>query len=506
MLRGRRIETFGIEKKDDELATLYDILFDDEIICGLKMFTETRRCYRLTKQAFINISYGLSLQNGLSSQGSQPTTHKWKRNEGHTNNNESRSRHDNLNSQKGFNASNVPNNFNNNASNTVSQFFSAYRQPNAKNISMVSQQAKEDSESGRTISLKPQQPTPAQQPKAVDAEFQAMWSQLQQKLPTSPPAPVNPPSSSTVISPQAVSEQTNALKKFLRINAGERPQQPSANVPMQTLQSLPIASCGHKVGTCCAELAAMCQRLGITYPHCSQRVDPITGEVSGILLFADGTELVGPKSSDRSKASERVACLAVKQYPGILATKSAANKATGMKGGPPGVPIPAARVPFPQGLMPMGGPMSAVRGRGIVMAERMISVQVAPQQQLMRPQLPVLPNPPQNWCQQEPKNAAGFPPAFTQPAHPNVPRSNVNPFVPLQAQTAAMRTSDGKLPQTNIPPPNMISESSAPDVIRPVPKSPKKNQPPSTSSDQPSRQHRGRRGRIAAKFSTPLQN
>uniref|UniRef100_A0A0A9XX62 5'-3' exoribonuclease 1 n=1 Tax=Lygus hesperus TaxID=30085 RepID=A0A0A9XX62_LYGHE len=275
---GYRGTIIGIEKKEDELATLYDILFDDEIVGGLLLFTDTRRCYRLTKQAFINISYGLSLQNGLSSQGSQQTTHKWRKSEGHTNNNESRSRHDNFNTQKGFNASGNVNNFNNNASNTVSQFFSAYRQPNAKNISMVSQQAKEDSESGRTISLKPQQPTPAQPPKSVDAEFQAMWSQLQQKLPTSPPAPVNPPSSSNVISPQAVSEQTNALKKFLRINAGERPQQSSANVPMLTPQGLPIAPCGHTVGTCCAELASMCQRLGVAYPHCSQKGTKFPGK------------------------------------------------------------------------------------------------------------------------------------------------------------------------------------------------------------------------------------
>ncbi|CAB0012658.1 unnamed protein product, partial [Nesidiocoris tenuis] len=312
----------GVEKKEDELATLYDVLFDDEMICGVRIYTETLRCYRLTKQAFINLTFGLKKQLGLVT---SCTLH-------------------------------------------------------FQNINRASRLAKEGNEPGNQLRPEvPQTQNAQNSQQSLDAVFQNMWSQLQ---------------------------QTNALKKALQMSLKISDTPSEAKVPNQPQAAK--RPCGHTQATCGAELASMCNRLGIVYPTATYSTDPATGEVCAVLTFADGVEIVSSRWADKAKASESVACAAVTHYPEMMALRLARQSSKGLavKGGPPGVPVTVRGAPFPQGIPPMRGggmfPGAHPVGRGVVVQEMMrMPPQMAnrPPYVLPNPPQNLLPTPPRQWCQ-----------------------------------------------------------------------------------------------------------
>ncbi|BES99847.1 Hypothetical protein NTJ_12664 [Nesidiocoris tenuis] len=526
----------GVEKKEDELATLYDVLFDDEMICGVRIYTETLRCYRLTKQAFINLTFGLKKQLGPTptkagleqnwrktdstganketrsnsspqqSNSPRPALQNWRTNDSSVNNQGS-----NRNSPRPSQPQNSPN-----PTNKVSQFFSAYRQQiNADNINRASRLAKEGNEPGNQLRPEvPQTQNAQNSQQSLDAVFQNMWSQLQlQKSPSVPPPtgnPAMPPPVAmqppgNVISYQAVSEQTNALKKALQMSLKISDTPSEAKVPNQPQAAK--RPCGHTQATCGAELASMCNRLGIVYPTATYSTDPATSEVCAVLTFADGVEIVSSRWADKAKASESVACAAVTHYPEMMALRLARQSSKGLavKGGPPGVPVTVRGAPFPQGIPPMRGggmfPGAHPVGRGVVVQEMMrMPPQMAnrPPYVLPNPPQNLLPTPPRQWCQPELKPAMNMMPPFANSTQQSKPKTN--PFVPLQAQAAAIMQTPK--PVEPVPSPNGV-------VNKPIPQSPQKVPAPPASTtaalptgDRPSRTNR--RGRIAAKFSQPL--
>ncbi|XP_024080842.1 5'-3' exoribonuclease 1-like isoform X3 [Cimex lectularius] len=317
--------------------------------------------------------------------------------------------------------------------NNVTKFFSSYR-----NNSGVPEHA------SRMFADSVQQPKQQEvmQKKTADSEFQAMWNHLQQqKLPESQ----RPPSFQPPIN--IVNEQTNALKKVLKLSDDDDQSKMPASVEQMNLRPAPTLNaqvpCGHR--NCIDDFIKMCQCLDMAYPVFSYVHVNQTKFVYCMLHFADGSEFKGPQAQDKSTAVSQAACQALRFLE---------NKQTRLQ---------------------------------------------------MKP--PLLPSPPQQWCQNRiPDTKIEEKPI---PSNKELSFSEAK-FVPFQVQKSLARSKQPKVssngpksqplppPQPDQPKPVKAAFKNV-DVVKPVPKSLSK-QEVSIRPAGVNAAGRGRR-RLAAKFS-----
>ncbi|KAL1116455.1 hypothetical protein AAG570_004928 [Ranatra chinensis] len=339
----------GIDKKDDEASTLYDILFDEPFVGGLKLGgCKETRCYRLTQHGFINLSVhsSLSLGNQQQKQQAQQSQKQWRTQPNAemplsvqiSSASEMDSGSRNNSAFANWRNKDAPNSHNNNRQQQhqsqqqqqqpmgptpVSAFFKAYHQNTRKEAG------------GSGGASKPGQPQPPplvpqaflQKPTA-DVEFQDMWKVLQsQKLETAKLAAKpqqaqksNPEPQESI--PAQVSQivyltphhffflppwqQTDALKKFLKLDTTTTP----CLRPDVPVQQPPKKACGHK--NCCLSLVSLCQKMGIAYPVYDYSVNPGTNLITTTVRFPGVVrEFIGTPEKEKASAAENAACVAV---------------------------------------------------------------------------------------------------------------------------------------------------------------------------------------------------
>lgn len=462
----------GIEGKEDEQATLYDILFDFPLINGFQLHTEDKRCYRLTRHTFINLSHGRRKHLNVGQSSSKQKKRKAFTPKINIDNCGARFEDLKISAEntstpkasfprpKIFNAKMEPNlrpDYSS-GSNNVTKFFSAYRSPNFANplgqIHHGNQNQQSPSRQGGGFQSH-------QQPNA-NSEFQAMWNHLQhQKVPSENITLLQSNTSPSTKLSTAANEQTNALRKILKLrdsvgtsqptninnnNGGQiqqqQPPQPPPPPPSSTSSSssssqhLPLRaeqhnaigrspsqnqqkSCYHS-HSCCAALINYCQRTGCAYPLYGYETNNATKAVSALICFPDGTQFRGQPAKDKLTAAENAACLTLKR--------------------------------LTEGKH-FGGRQFVKFGGG---GTNLISNQQQPQPQQFHQQtiarltnkMTDLPSPPHQWCQQQNKRENW---RFQDPFQDNIqhrpsPSFSANSFVPLQAQVPRVQQNQHQQP------------------------------------------------------------
>ncbi|XP_073973804.1 5'-3' exoribonuclease pacman isoform X2 [Rhodnius prolixus] len=463
----------GIETKDDEQATLYDISFDVPIINGFQLHTEEKRCYRLTRHAFINLSHGrrkhLNAGNNTSIQEKRKAFVAKSINSCGARFEDLKISAENSSSPKVsassvktrvFSSDKMEPNLRpdySSGSNNVTKFFSAYRSPSfATNLGGV--------HGGNQNQETPNRQSSGGSFPNANSEFQAMWNHLQhQKVPSENVTLLQPNTSPSTKLSSAANEQTNALRKILKlrdtvstttsqpatnnnsngalIQKQQLQQQQQQQAPSAASQQQPVQqhqplradqpntlgrspsqnqqqSCYHS-HSCCAALINYCQRTGCSYPLYGYETNNATKEVSAVICFPDGIQVRGQPAKDKLTAAENAACLTLKR--------------------------------LTEGKQFGGRPFVKFGGGGTpnLIAGQQQSQQFHPQQTIARlaNQMTDLPSPPHQWCQQQ-NRRENWRLQDNTPHRPS-PSFSANSFVPLQAQVprhqqANKSTSDNK--------------------------------------------------------------